>query len=162
MLFWLNLIAKKRQSVAEIVTEHWEKFGRDIYSRHDYEAVDSKIANGIFADLRMLLPTLIGQHFGDYQVSYANEFSYTDPIDGSVSCQQGIRIGFENGSRIVFRLSGTGTVGATLRIYIERFEPDANKHGQDAQLALAELIALAEQFCQIKQRTGRIEPTVIT
>ncbi len=162
VLFWLNLVAKKRQSVADIVTEHWQKFGRDIYSRHDYDAVDSEIANGIFADLRELLPTLVGQSFGEYQVSYADEFSYTDPVDGSVSSQQGIRIGFENGSRIVFRLSGTGTVGATLRIYIERFEPDASKHGQDAQVALAELIELAEQFCQVKQRTGRTEPTVIT
>ncbi len=162
VLFWLNLIAKKRQSVADIVTEHWQKFGRDIYSRHDYEAVDSDIANGIFADLRELLPTLTGQTFGEYKVSYADEFSYTDPIDGSVSSQQGIRIGFENGSRIVYRLSGTGTVGATLRIYIERFEPDASKHDQDAQVALAELIELAEQFAQVKQRTGRVEPTVIT
>lgn len=162
VLFWLNLIAKKRQSVADIVTEHWQKFGRDIYSRHDYEAVDSDIANDILAHLRELLPTLVGQSFGEYQVSYADEFCYTDPIDGSVSSQQGIRIGFENGSRIVFRLSGTGTVGATLRIYIERFEPDASKHGQDAQVALAELIELAEQFCQVKQRTGRTEPTVIT
>ena len=162
VLFWLNLVAKKRQSVADIVTEHWQKFGRDIYSRHDYEAVDSEIANGIFADLRELLPTLVGQVFGEYEVSYADEFSYTDPIDHSVSSQQGIRVGFKNGSRIVFRLSGTGTVGATLRIYIERFEPDASKHEQDAQVALAELIELAEQFCQVKQRTGRTEPTVIT
>jgi phosphoglucomutase len=162
VLFWLNLIARKRQSVAEIVQEHWKKFGRDIYSRHDYDAVDSEIANGIFADLRLLLPNLIGQSFGEYQVSYADEFSYTDPIDGSVSSQQGIRIGFKNGSRIVFRLSGTGTVGATLRIYIERFEADVSKHGQDAQVALAELIALAEQFSQLKQRTSRTEPTVIT
>ncbi len=162
VLFWLNLIAKKRQSVAEIVQEHWQKFGRDIYSRHDYEAVDSEIANAMLAHLRNLLPTLIGQSFGEYQVSYADEFSYQDPIDGSISSQQGIRIGFKNGSRIVFRLSGTGTVGATLRIYIERFEPDANKHQVDAQLALAELIDLAEQFCQVKQRTGRTAPTVIT
>ncbi len=162
VLFWLNLIAKKRQSVADIVQEHWQKFGRDIYSRHDYEAVDSDIANAMLADLRSLLPTLTGQSFGEYQVSYADEFSYQDPIDGSVSSQQGIRIGFKNGSRIVFRLSGTGTVGATLRIYVERFEADADKHNVDAQLALAQLIDLAEQFCQVKQRTGRTEPTVIT
>jgi phosphoglucomutase len=162
VLFWLNLIAKKRESVADIVTEHWRKFGRDIYSRHDYDAVDSDVANGIFEHLRELLSTLPGQTFGEYEVNYADEFSYTDPIDGSVSSQQGIRIGFKNGSRLVFRLSGTGTVGATLRIYIERFEPDASKHGQDAQVALAELIELAEQFCQVKQRTGRTEPTVIT
>jgi len=162
VLFWLNLIAKKEQSVADIVQEHWQKFGRDIYSRHDYDAVDSTIANGIFDHLRALLPTLEGQSFGEYTVSYADEFSYTDSIDGSVSSQQGMRIGFANGSRMVFRLSGTGTVGATLRIYIERFEPDASKHGQDAQQALAQLIELAEQFCQVKQLTGRVAPTVIT
>jgi phosphoglucomutase len=162
VLFWLNLIAKKRQSVAEIVQEHWQKFGRDIYSRHDYEAVDSHIANDILAHLRSLLPTLVAQSFGEYKVSYADEFSYQDPIDGSISSQQGIRIGFQNGSRLVFRLSGTGTVGATLRIYVERFEADVSKHSEDAQSALAELIDLAEQFCQVKQRTGRTEPTVIT
>ena len=102
------------------------------------------------------------QSFGEYTVKYADEFCYEDPIDGSISSNQGIRIGFENGSRIVFRLSGTGTVGATLRIYIERFEDDATRHGQDAQVALKDLINLAEQFCEIKKRTGRSEPNVIT
>ena len=110
----------------------------------------------------MQLPTLPGQVFGEYTVKYADEFSYSDPVDGSISKNQGIRIGFENGSRIVFRLSGTGTVGATLRIYLEKFEPDAAKHNQDAQAALAELINLAEQFCEIKKRTDRTEPDVIT
>ncbi|WP_411725559.1 alpha-D-glucose phosphate-specific phosphoglucomutase [Methyloglobulus sp.] len=162
VLFWLNLIARKRQSVAEIVHEHWQTFGRDIYSRHDYEAVDSTIANDIVVHLRSQLPTLPGQAFGDYEVKFADEFSYTDPVDGSVSSNQGIRIGFANGSRIVFRLSGTGTVGATLRIYLERFEPDATKHMQDAQIALADLISLAEQLCEVKIRTGRAEPDVIT
>lgn len=162
VLFWLNLIAKKRQSVADIVQEHWQKFGRDIYCRHDYEAVEISIANGIIEHLRNQLPTLPGQVFGEYTVKYADEFSYSDPVDGSISKNQGIRIGFENGSRIVFRLSGTGTVGATLRIYLEKFEPDAAKHNQDAQAALAELINLAEQFCEIKKRTGRTEPDVIT
>jgi phosphoglucomutase len=162
VLFWLNLIAIKRQSVADIVQEHWQKFGRDIYCRHDYEAVETPIANGILEHLRNQLTTLPGQTFGEYIVKYADEFSYEDPIDGSISKNQGIRIGFENGSRIVFRLSGTGTVGATLRIYIERFEADATRHDQDAQEALAELIVLAEQFCEIKKRTGRTEPNVIT
>ncbi len=162
VLFWLNLVAKKRQSVAEIVQEHWQKFGRDIYCRHDYEAVDAGIANGIFDHLRVLFADLPGQTFGDYTVKFADEFSYLDSVDGSVSNKQGLRIGFENGSRIVFRLSGTGTVGATLRIYLERFEADATKHDQDAQEALAELIDLAEQLSQIKQRTGRTEPNVIT
>ena len=162
VLFWLNLIAKRRQSVADIVHEHWQKFGRDIYCRHDYEAVAMNIANGIVEHLRNQLPTLPGQTFGEYTVNYADEFSYEDSVDQSISSQQGIRIGFDNGSRIIFRLSGTGTVGATLRIYLERFEADASKHNRDAQVALAALISLAEQFCEIKKRTGRTEPDVIT
>jgi phosphoglucomutase len=162
VLFWLNLIAIKRQSVADIVHEHWQKFGRDIYCRHDYEAVETPIANSILEHLRNQLPGLPGQSFGEYTIKYADEFSYEDPIDGSISKNQGIRVGFENGSRIVFRLSGTGTVGATLRIYIERFEADASRHNQDAQEALRELITLAEHFCEIKKRTGRTEPNVIT
>jgi phosphoglucomutase len=162
VLFWLNLIARRRQSVEEIVHEHWQKFGRDIYSRHDYEAVDSDIANQIMASLREQITTLEGQIFGDFVVKYADEFCYHDSIDGSTSANQGFRIGFTNGSRIVFRLSGTGTVGATLRIYIERFEPDAKKHNQDPQIALAELIELAETFCNVKKLTGWTAPTVIT
>lgn len=162
VLFWLNLIAVKRQTVADIVQDHWHKFGRDIYCRHDYEAVETPIANEIVANLRAQLPNLAGQEFGEYKVSYADEFSYEDSIDGSISSNQGIRVGFENGSRIVFRLSGTGTVGATLRIYIERFEPDTSKHDQEAQTALAFLIELAEQLCEVKKRTGRTEPNVIT
>jgi phosphoglucomutase len=162
VLFWLNLIARKRQPVAEIVQEHWRIYGRDIYSRHDYEAVDTVIANELLEHLRSQLPWLPGKVFGDYVVDFADEFSYTDPVDGSVSSNQGIRVGFTNGSRIVFRLSGTGTVGATLRIYLERFEADVAKHDQDAQIALAELISLAEQFCEVKKRTGRNEPDVIT
>jgi len=162
VLFWLNLIARKRESVEDIVHEHWQKYGRDIYCRHDYEAVDSDIANGIVAHLRGHLSSLPGKSWGDYEVKFADEFSYTDPVDGSVSSNQGIRIGFVNGSRIVFRLSGTGTVGATLRIYLERYERDVSKHDQDAQVALAELIEIAEQLCEVKKRTGRTEPDVIT
>ncbi|NOT11956.1 MAG: alpha-D-glucose phosphate-specific phosphoglucomutase [Methylococcaceae bacterium] len=162
VLFWLNLIARKRQSVADIVHEHWQTFGRDIYCRHDYEAVETHIANGIVEHLRTNLPALAGQVFGEYTIKYADEFSYEDPVDGSISNNQGIRIGFTNGSRIIFRLSGTGTVGATLRIYLERFEADASKHDQDAQAALADLIELAEQLCQVKKRTGRTAPDVIT
>lgn len=162
VLFWLNLIAVKRQSVEDIVHEHWQKFGRDIYCRHDYEAIETPIANAMVEHLRELLPSLPGQSFGEYTVKFADEFSYEDSIDGSISSRQGIRIGFENGSRIVFRLSGTGTVGATLRIYIERFEPDVARHNQDAQIALAELIDLAEQFCEVKKRTGRTTPDVTT
>ena len=162
VLFWLNLIAVRRQPVADIVHEHWQKFGRDIYCRHDYEAIEMPIANAIVDHLRAQLAELAGKTFGSYTVKFADEFSYHDSIDGSISNNQGIRIGFTNGSRIVFRLSGTGTVGATLRIYLERFEPDVAQHDQDAQVALAELIELAEQFCQVKQRTGRTVPNVIT
>ena len=162
VLFWLNLIAKRRQPVEDIVQEHWQTYGRDIYCRHDYEAVDMEIANGIVDHLRNQLPGLAGQSFGNYTIKYADEFSYTDPVDGSVSNNQGIRIGFEDGSRIIYRLSGTGTVGATLRIYLEKFEADASRHNQDAQDALSFLINLAEQFCEVKKRTGRTEPTVIT
>jgi phosphoglucomutase len=162
VLFWLNLIARRRQPVADIVHEHWQKFGRDIYSRHDYESVASDIANGIIEHLRSQMPTLAGRSFGEYVVKYADEFRYQDPIDDSITENQGIRIGFENGSRIVFRLSGTGTVGATLRIYLERFEINPDSHDQDAQVALADLIDLAEQLCEVKKRTGRTGPTVIT
>lgn len=162
VLFWLNLIARKRQSVQDIVEEHWQKYGRDIYCRHDYEAVDADIANGIFDHLRSQLSSLPGKSWGDNTVKFADEFSYTDPVDQSVSRNQGIRIGFDNGSRIVFRLSGTGTVGATLRIYLERYERDVSKHQQDAQEALAELVDIAEQLCEVKKRTGRTEPSVIT
>ncbi len=162
VLFWLNLLARKRQSVADILHEHWLRFGRDIYSRHDYEAVDADIANAIFEHLRGLLPELPGRAFGAYTAAFADEFSYTDPVDHSVSSHQGIRIGFSDGSRIVFRLSGTGTIGATLRIYLEKYERDADKLLQEAQTALAELIEIAEILSQVKQRTGRVEPTVIT
>jgi len=162
VLFWLNLLARKRQPVEDIVREHWQKYGRDIYCRHDYEAVDADIANGIVEQLRNQLPSLPGKTWGDYSVKFADEFSYTDPVDGSVSSNQGIRVGFANGSRIVFRLSGTGTVGATLRIYLERYERDVRNHDQAPQVALAELIEIAEQLCQVKQRTGRTEPSVIT
>jgi phosphoglucomutase len=162
VLFWLNLLAVRQQSVAEIVHEHWRRFGRNYYTRHDYEAVDSASAEGLMDHLRILLPDLAGKRLGSYTVSYADDFAYTDPIDGSVSRNQGIRIGFDGGSRIVFRLSGTGTEGATLRVYLEFFEPDAARHDQDTQEAMAPLILIARELAQIESRTGRAEPTVIT
>jgi phosphoglucomutase len=162
VLFWLNLIARKRQPVADIVHEHWQKYGRDIYCRHDYEAVDLDIANGIVDHLRRQLSRLPGKSWGDNIVKYADEFSYTDPVDNSVSANQGIRVGFSNGSRIVFRLSGTGTVGATLRIYIEKYERDITQLDQDSGQALAELVEIAELLCEVKKRTGRTEPDLIT
>jgi len=162
VLFWLNLIARKNKSVKEIVYEHWHKFGRDIYSRHDYEALERPLANTVYDQLRDKLNTLPGQKANGYVVSDADEFTYIDPIDGSHSKNQGLRIRFEDGSRIVYRLSGTGTVGATLRIYIERFTQDPSQFDTDPQTALAPLIAIAEQFCNIKKKTGLTKPDVIT
>lgn len=163
VLFWLNILAVREQSVADIVREHWQQYGRDFYTRHDYEAVDTDIASAMVTELLRRLPELPGQSLGEgYTVKLADEFSYTDPIDGSIAERQGIRVEFENEARIVFRLSGTGTEGATLRIYVERFEADANLHDQDAQDALADLLQIAEQLCQVKATTGVSAPTVIT
>ncbi|MGI8933932.1 MAG: alpha-D-glucose phosphate-specific phosphoglucomutase, partial [Phormidesmis sp.] len=154
--------AERQQSVEEIVTEHWKTYGRNFYSRHDYEGVDSAKANELMAGLRSQLSDLPGQPLGDYTVDYADDFSYTDPIDGSVSDKQGIRIGFTDGSRMVFRLSGTGTQGATLRLYLESYEPDEAKHSLDPQEALKPLIVLADEVAKIQALTGRDQPTVIT
>jgi len=162
VLFWLNIVAARKQSVAEIVKAHWAEYGRNYYSRHDYEEVDTDAANGLMAHLRDSLATLPGQTFGALEVEAADDFAYHDPIDGSVSKNQGIRILFKGGSRVVFRLSGTGTAGATLRVYVERYEPDPARHGIETQAALADLIAAAEHFAQIRTRTGRDKPTVIT
>lgn len=162
VLFWLNILAVRKQSVEEIVTEHWRTYGRNYYSRHDYEAVAAEPANTLMANLRAALGSLPGKQFGRYSVEYADDFSYTDPIDGSISQKQGVRIGFTDGSRIIFRLSGTGTEGATLRLYLESYEPDPARHQQDPQVALGELITLADELAQIKALTGRDRPTVIT
>jgi phosphoglucomutase len=124
--------------------------------------VESDRANTLIENLRNGLSAMPGKTFGPYTVDYADDFAYTDPVDGSVSAKQGVRIGFTDGSRIVFRLSGTGTSGATLRLYVERYEADPAKHGQDTQVALADLIALADEIAQIKTLTGRDRPTVIT
>ncbi|NMG57609.1 alpha-D-glucose phosphate-specific phosphoglucomutase [Geitlerinema sp. P-1104] len=162
ILFWLNILAVREQSVEEIVRDHWQTYGRNYYSRHDYEGIDSGNANQLMEGLRSQLPSLPGQRLANYEVDYADDFSYTDPVDGSVSKNQGIRIGFTDGSRIVFRLSGTGTQGATLRLYLESYEPDPSQHGADPQEALAEFIAIAEDVAQIRQYTGMDVPTVIT
>ncbi len=162
VLFWLNILAVRGESVEAIVRDHWKRFGRNYYSRHDYEGVDSAAAQGLMTQLRASLATLVGQRFGESTIASADDFAYTDPIDGSVSTAQGIRVGFSDGSRIVFRLSGTGTEGATLRVYLERFEPDATQHAVDTQVALCGLIAIADQLAGIAQRTGRTAPTVIT
>ena len=158
VLMWLNILARRRQSVAEIVRAHWREYGRNFYSRHDYEEVDAEAANGLMTALRAQLPSLVGQH----GIGMADDFSYDDPVDGSRTTKQGIRLIFADGARIIYRLSGTGTAGATLRVYIERYEPDAHRHDIDTQQALSDLIALSRSIAQIEQRTGRAAPTVIT
>lgn len=162
VLFWLNIVAVRGESVEQIVKSHWQEYGRNFYSRHDYEAVESAGANELMDTVRSQFAELKGKQFGKYTVEYADDFSYTDPIDGSVSDKQGIRIGFTDGSRIVFRLSGTGTKGSTLRVYVESYEPDATKHNLDTQVALQDLISIAEEIAQIQKYTNRDKPTVIT
>jgi phosphoglucomutase len=162
VLLWLNILAARKQSVADIVAEHWRTYGRNYYSRHDYEEVDSDAANGLMTHLRGRLASLPGQRLGTYQVATADDFAYTDPVDGSVSQRQGVRVVLAEGSRIVYRLSGTGTAGATLRVYIERYEPDPSRQGEETQGALAGLIAIAGNLAEIRERTGRDGPSVIT
>lgn len=162
VLLWLNILAGRRQSVDQIVTEHWQTYGRNYYTRHDYDEVDSAAANKLMDDLRGQLPALAGTSLSGREVSYADDFTYHDPVDGSTSSKQGVRIGFADGSRIVFRLSGTGTVGATLRVYLERYEAPDGHHGLDTQQALSDLIAIADSIAGITERTGRAAPSVIT
>jgi phosphoglucomutase len=158
VLMWLNILARRKESVQDIVTNHWRGYGRNFYTRHDYEEVETEAANRLVKNLRDSLPKLVGQH----GISTADDFAYDDPVDGSSTRNQGIRLIFENGSRIVYRLSGTGTAGATLRVYIESYESDAAKHDQDPQVALDSLINLARNIPDIAGHTGRSEPTVIT
>lgn len=162
VLAWLNVLAARQESVADIVRAHWHEYGRNYYSRHDYEGVDKRAADQLVSDLRTRLPALVGSRLRDLTVAYADDFSYTDPIDGSISAQQGIRIGFEDGSRIVYRLSGTGTVGATLRVYLEAYEADPARQNRETQEALGTLVEIAGELAGIAERTGRAEPDVIT
>jgi len=162
VLFWLNVLAVRRQSIEQIVREHWAAYGRNFYTRHDYEQVEAGIAVDMIEELRARLAGLTGKKAGAYQVTYADDFSYNDPIDQSVTERQGLRLGFADGSRIVFRLSGTGTEGATLRIYIEKFVADPQRHGEDTQTALQDLIDIANKLSGVLIRTGRMGPTVIT
>jgi phosphoglucomutase len=160
VLLWLNILAKRRQSVADIVKQHWQEFGRNYYSRHDYEEVDADAANAIMADLRARLPKLKGEKAGSLTVTAADDFAYHDPVDHSDTSRQGVRVIFDDGSRVVYRLSGTGTAGATLRVYIEKY--DSKNLGLETQSALADLIAFARNTAQIEKRTGRAGPSVIT
>ncbi|MBL8578955.1 MAG: alpha-D-glucose phosphate-specific phosphoglucomutase [Mesorhizobium sp.] len=162
VLFWLNIIAARGESARQIVEKHWAEYGRNYYSRHDYEEVETDRANALVAELRGKLASLPGTSVRGMKVAAADDFAYHDPVDGSVSEHQGIRVMFEGGSRVVFRLSGTGTSGATLRVYVERYEPDKARHDLDTQEALADLIAAADDIAGIKSHTGRDKPSVIT
>jgi phosphoglucomutase len=162
VLLWLNILAVRGQSVREILQAHWREYGRDFYSRHDYEEVDAAAADRLMGDLRARLPTLAGARLAGFEVASADDFAYHDPVDGSTSRNQGIRIMLADGSRIVYRLSGTGTAGATLRVYLERFEPRAEHHGTETQAALADLVALSRSLPDIPGRLRRDAPSVIT
>jgi phosphoglucomutase len=162
VLLWLNILAVRRQSVAEIMKLHWQEFGRNYYSRHDYEELEKKKADALMDGLRERLGDLPGTRFGELEIAFADDFSYADPVDNSVSENQGIRLGFTNGSRAVLRLSGTGTEGATLRVYLERFEPDPAHQNLDPQAALAPLARCVDEIAAITADTGRTAPDVIT
>ena len=162
VLLWLNILARRGESVREILTAHWAEYGRDYYSRHDYEGVDKAAAEGLMADLRRRLPELPGRRYSALTVADADDFFYRDPVDGSSASGQGLRIFFEENARAVFRLSGTGTVGATLRVYLERYEEGSGELDLDPQEALATVIAAAAEIAGIRDRLGRNAPDVRT
>lgn len=162
ILLWLNILAVRGETVAQILKGHWAKFGRNYYSRHDFEAIETARADGMMAALRASLPTLAGRVVEGMTISAADDFAYTDPVDGSVSLKQGVRILFADGSRIVLRLSGTGTEGATLRLYLERYVAGPEGLDRDAQEALAPVIAAAHDLAGIASFTGRSAPDVVT
>ncbi|WP_420014045.1 alpha-D-glucose phosphate-specific phosphoglucomutase [Tateyamaria sp.] len=162
VLLWLNILAARKQSVADIVAQHWQDYGRDYYSRYDYEAVPTDAANTLMAHLRGQFDDLVGQSFGNMTVAAADEFSYHDPVDGSVSQNQGVRIRFEGGGRAVFRLSDTGTQGATLRLYLEQYSGMDGARDLDTQVALADVRAAAQAICDMEAKIGRTTPDVIT
>jgi phosphoglucomutase len=159
---WLNILAVRRQSVDAIARDHWSTYGRNYYARHDYEALQTGPANRLIDELRGALGALPGRAFGPLRVERADDFAYASPVDGTVSANQGIRIGFVGGSRIVFRLSGTGTEGATLRVYLERYEPADGNLDQETGDALGDLITAADAIAGITRLTGRTAPDVIT
>jgi phosphoglucomutase len=162
VLLWLNILAVRQQSVAAIMAEHFARFGRNYYSRHDFEAIATDRADAMMAGLRDSLAGLKGQSVEGMEIAGADDFAYTDPVDGSVSQKQGVRILFTDGSRIVMRLSGTGTEGATLRVYLERYTPGPEGLDRDPQEALAPVIRAAHALAKIAAYTGRTEPDVVT
>jgi len=162
VLLWLNVLAATGKSVDGIARDHWARYGRNYYARHDYEGVDGGAADTLMAELRVRLPDLPGTSLAGMAVEAADDFTYHDPTDGSVSRHQGVRILFRGGSRVVLRLSGTGTSGATLRIYLERYEPADGALDRDTGEMLADLIAAAGEVAGIAERTGRTAPDVVT
>lgn len=162
ILMWLNIIAMRRQPVAEIMRNHWRTYGRNYYTRHDYEEIETASANAVTGNLRNSLSRLNGARFGSEIIAHADDFTYRDPVDGSTAANQGIRLLFESGARIIYRLSGTGTEGATLRVYVECYEADPQRHGGDTQEVLAPLIRLSQSIAEIERLTGRSSPSVIT
>ena len=162
VLFWLNILAVRGCSVAAIMQEHWGRFGRHYYSRHDYEAIASEAAHGLYDRVKAMLPSLVGQSFAGRAIATADDFAYTDPVDGSLTSGQGLRLLLDDGSRVVLRLSGTGTQGATLRVYLESYVPPGGDLNQDPQQALGDLISAIDDLAEIKARTGMDRPTVIT
>jgi phosphoglucomutase len=162
VLLWLNILAVRKQPVADILAEHWAKYGRNYYSRHDFDGVETAKADAMMTALRASLGGLPGKVIEGMTVSAADDFAYTDPVDASVSTRQGVRVLFSDGSRIVYRLSGTGTEGATLRVYLERYAPGPAGLDLDAQAALAPVIRAAHDLAGIAAHTGRTEPDVIT
>ncbi|HZH10735.1 MAG TPA: alpha-D-glucose phosphate-specific phosphoglucomutase [Microvirga sp.] len=162
VLLWLNILAATKKPAEQIVREHWAAFGRDYYTRHDYEELETAPANELMDSLRAKLASLPGQRFGELTVQACDDFAYTDPVDNSVTPKQGVRILFKEDARAVFRLSGTGTSGATLRVYLERFEPDTSRHNLPTAEVLAPVIEAANSIAEIAKRTGRSEPSVIT
>ncbi|MDD2879462.1 MAG: alpha-D-glucose phosphate-specific phosphoglucomutase [Rhodoferax sp.] len=162
ILFWLSLQGATGESVQDLVETHWRVYGRNYYTRHDYEGIAVDVANALMTDLRAALPSLPGRAFGQRAVSLTDDFAYTDPVDGSISKNQGVRLLFDDGARVIFRLSGTGTEGATLRLYLESYEDDPVRQDQPVQQKLAELAAVAEQVAGIRKRTGMDGPSVAT
>jgi phosphoglucomutase len=164
VLLWLNILAVRKVSVRQILTDHWQTFGRNYYSRHDYEAVDADAAGRLMANLDDRLATLPGLSVGDTGkvIAAADQFSYHDPVDGSVSQNQGLRILFTDDSRAVLRLSGTGTEGATIRVYLERYEPADGDLDIETQTALKDIVAAVESLSELAARTGRSSPDVMT
>lgn len=162
VLFWLNILASRREPVSQIMAAHWSRFGRHYYSRHDYEAIASEAAHGLYDRVKAMQPELVGQSFAGRRIEVADDFAYTDPIDGSLTSGQGLRLLLDDGSRVVLRLSGTGTQGATLRVYLESYVAPGGDLDQDPQVALADLITAIDDLAEIKTRTGMARPTVIT